>query len=139
MKKQNIFIELLSSFLGYEAINILYYLLYELTNNHLFSRAAEYTVVLFIFSSALELIILFSVCKWMLSIILKNNSKLVLKNIGLLLTIDSVLRLCNINPRISSGYIVGILFLFLLGVYMFFAYSENTEAKKADSILEERE
>lgn len=139
MKKQNIFIELLSSFLGYEAINILYYLLYELTNNHLLSRSAEYAVVLFIFLSALELIILFFVCKWMLSIILKNNSKLVLKNIGLLLTIDSVLRLCDINPEISSGYIVGILFLFLLGVYMFFAYSENTEAKKADSILEERE
>lgn len=139
MKKQNIFIELFSSFLGYEAINILYYLLYELTNNYLFSRAAEYTVVLFIFLSALELIILFFVCKWMLSIILKNNSKLVLKNIGLLLTIDSALRLCDINPEISSGYIVGILFLFLLGVYMFFAYSENTEAKKADSILEERE
>lgn len=139
MKKQNIFIELLSSFLGYEAINILYYLLYELTNNHLFGRAVEYAVVLFIFLSALELIILFFVCKWMLSIILKNNSKLVLKNIGLLLTIDSTLRLCDINPEISSGYIVGILFLFLLGVYMFFAYSENTEAKKTDSILEERE
>ena len=139
MKKQNIFIELLSSFLGYEAINVLYYLLYELTNNYLFSRADEYTVVLFIFLSALELIILFFVCKRMISIILKNNSRLVLKNIGLLLTIDSVLRLCDINPEISSGYIVGILFLFLLGVYMFFAYSENAETKKADSILEERE